>query len=195
MHDRNIGGTLSSIAISTSNSQPYFSYCVPQCLDQASANTYSSAVSAEAYDVSTRELVLASPDTPLNYQNVLRTVSYIDNATIPNVRSVTLLLSNGMNTANATVLVNVLPSMRKRREVNVPITGVAGGNSPLVDVKSKRDSETASVDNGQESLAPAINWWPTALSATLLLLLLLSAVLGVWSTAHKYKAPELRVEV
>lgn len=195
MHDRNIGGTLSSIAISTSNPSPYFSYCVPQCLDQASANTDGSAILTKAYDVTARQLVLNFPATPISYQNVLSTVSYIDNATIPNIRSVTLLVSNGINTANATFPVTVLPSMRKKRELKLPSTGLVDGTAPFVDEKDKKDTEAVLTDGSQESLAPLVNWWPTAMSAALLLLMLLSAVLGVWSAVQRRRAPEYRAEV
>ena len=137
--------------------------------------------------MTTRRLVLQLPATPLSYQNVLRTVSYINNATIPNVRSVTLLLSNGINTANTTVLVNVIPSMRKKREYQVP---VIEETAPLVGVRHKRDSEAAPKDSGQ--LAPLINQWPTVASAALLLMVLLS-VIAVWSTVRRQHPPGLRM--
>ena len=193
MYDRNIGGTLSSFAISTSNSPPYFSYCVPQCLDQASANTGSSAILTKAYNVTARQLVLQFPATPISYQNVLRTVSYIDNATIPNIHSVTLQVSNGINTASATFPVTVL-SMRKKRELKLPATGLADRAAPFVDEKHKKDTEATLSDRRQESLAPLVNWWPTTMSAALLLLMLVCGVVGIWSTVQRRRVPDYGME-
>ncbi|GBD36091.1 Leukotoxin [bacterium HR36] len=58
-------------------------------------------------------LVLTGPDTPANFQSVLRTVRYVNTATLPNPdpRTITVFANDGYNnSATATVTVNFPPT-------------------------------------------------------------------------------------
>ena len=92
-YDMNFAGSISGAVFSPSRAPSMFSRCILECLESVTVDTAGTTVSAELFDVSSRQLVLRGPASPSEIQQVLRTLVYTNRAPDLNTASMQLQVS------------------------------------------------------------------------------------------------------
>ena len=88
--DQNLDGTLSAAVFFPSRAPAMFSGCVLSCLESLSVETAGTSVGAVEFDVTTRELILNGEATTSEFEQVLRSLEYINRAPATNTRAIQL---------------------------------------------------------------------------------------------------------
>ena len=88
--DLNFAGSISSAILAHSQAPIMFSRCVLECLETIAVDTSGTSVSAQPFNISSRQLVLIGPASPDEMEQVLRTLVYSNRALNLNTDSIQL---------------------------------------------------------------------------------------------------------
>jgi len=78
--DMNLAGRIAGAILAPSTAPAMFSRCILQCLESVTVDTTGTSVTAQPFDVTSRQLLLLGPASPSEIQQVLRTLVYTNTA-------------------------------------------------------------------------------------------------------------------
>ncbi len=115
-YDLNFGGRIATAALLPATAPPGFSGCVLSCLESLTVDTSvaSADIFTSGFDRESRVLDLIGPASPADFQAVLRTLEYLNNAIDLNIAGFTLEVGDGINQTSAEIAVRVIQSRRRR---------------------------------------------------------------------------------
>ena len=92
--DMNLAGRIAALVLAPNRAPNMFSSCILQCLESVTVDTTGTTVTAQPFDVSSRQLLLLGPASPSEIQQVLRTLVYTNRAPTLNTASFQLQVSS-----------------------------------------------------------------------------------------------------
>ena len=116
LYDLNFYGNIAGAVLLSTGPPAGFSTCVLSCLESLVANTSGTAITSTGFNVTSRTLRLVGMAPLADYQTVLRSLTYINQAMDTNVNSVTVSIDDGVSTSHTTFPVTA-GSGRRRRAV------------------------------------------------------------------------------
>lgn len=88
--DLNFAGSIAAAVLAPSQAPIMFSRCVLECLESMTVDITGTSVSAQSFNVSSRQLILSGPATPQQMEQVLRTLIYTNRAPMLNTDAMQL---------------------------------------------------------------------------------------------------------
>ena len=114
LYDLNFNGNIAGAVLLSTGAPSGFSTCVLSCLESLVANTSGTAITSTGFNVTSRTLRLVGIAPPSDYQTVLRSLTYINQAMATNVNSITVSINDGVSTSHTTFPVTAGSGRRRR---------------------------------------------------------------------------------
>lgn len=89
-YDMRFTGQVSAVVFAPNRAPPMFSACVLDCLESLVVNVSGTPLTAQPFNVSSRQLQLLGPASPAQVQQVLRDATYLNRAPNLNINSIQL---------------------------------------------------------------------------------------------------------
>ena len=116
-YDLNIGAQIAAAVILNETAPAMFSACVLKCLENLYVDSPDTSIVSLGFDESARELRLLGAALDSEYQEVIRTMKYINSAPSPTITGFSIELYDGVASTEAELSVTTVPnSMRRRRQ-------------------------------------------------------------------------------
>ena len=121
-YDLNIAGQIAGMVLLASTPPSDFAPCVLSCLESMSVNVTGTPIYDMGFNVSTRTLRLIGSAPDSVYEQVLKSIVYLNRARKPNIHNMSLYIDDGVTTSTHVFAVEVIEAnMRRRRETTPPL--------------------------------------------------------------------------
>ena len=121
-YDLNIAGQIAGMVLLASIPPPDFAPCVLSCLESMSVNVTGTPIYDMGFNVSTRTLTLIGSAPDSVYEQVLKSIIYLNRARKPNIHNMSLYIDDGVTTSTHVFAVEIIEAnMRRRRETTPPL--------------------------------------------------------------------------